>query len=105
MESCASHNERKEEERSGPYLFPPLQLTKDPLEALVHVVKLGRKANRITSQPSKAPQSHSDEAALAIALVIAREGKCGDSQTNNDLLQHTCDLKNGLIFFCIRQSP
>lgn len=34
---------RKKEERSGPYLFPPLQLTKDPLKALMHVVKLGGK--------------------------------------------------------------
>lgn len=31
------------EERSGPYLFPPLQLTKDTLKALMHVVKLGGK--------------------------------------------------------------
>lgn len=34
------------EERSGPYLFPPLQLTKDPLKALMHVVKLGEKKQR-----------------------------------------------------------
>ena len=34
------------EERSGPYLFPPLQLTKDPLEALVHVVELGGKSKQ-----------------------------------------------------------
>ena len=34
---------RKKEERSGPYLFPPLQLTKDALKALMHVVKLGGK--------------------------------------------------------------
>lgn len=34
---------RRREERSGSYLFPPLQLTKDALEALVHVVELGGK--------------------------------------------------------------
>ena len=42
---------RMKEERSGPYLFPPLQLTKDPLKALVHIVKLGERANTIVIQP------------------------------------------------------
>lgn len=37
---------RSEKERRGSYLFPPLQLTKDPFEALVHVVKLGRRKKR-----------------------------------------------------------
>lgn len=46
------------EERSGPYLFPPLQLTKDPLKALMHVVKLGeKKAKKIVIQPSNTAQS------------------------------------------------
>lgn len=45
------------EERSGPYLLPPLQLTKDPLKALVHVVKLEKKKTELPSQLSDTPQS------------------------------------------------
>lgn len=47
------------EERSGPYLFPPLQLTKDSLEALVHVVKLGgKKKERSVIQPPNDSVQH-----------------------------------------------
>lgn len=55
------------EERSGLYLFPPLQLTKDPLKALMHVVKLGEKAKKkkkkviqssVTASMSSISRSH-----------------------------------------------
>lgn len=40
---------RTPKERSGSYPFPPFQLTEDPLEALVHVVKLGRQKDAVSS--------------------------------------------------------
>jgi len=70
------------EERSGPYLLPPLQLTKDPLKALVHVVKLEKNKNRIAKSAfwyaTVGRQRHRD----TVLLFTAGEGKCVDYLTN-----------------------
>ena len=68
------------EERSGPYLFPPLQLTKDPLEALVHVVKLGgKKQTELRVSLKVCLQSQRDNVLLLLTTaVITCEGKCDD---------------------------